>query len=168
MKDPKKVAQGKKNKASGAKFELRVRKHFEDQGWIVDKWSNNVEFDKCTCTKEIKGVFAQCPQHSITDLDNLNKLKGTLKPAKRAYNPFKKAYAIGTGFPDFIAFRLLAGTDLYEVIGVECKVGKYLDKEEKAKCQWYLNNNVFSKILIAYKTKVKNRIVINFWEFKNA
>ena len=43
-KDPKKVAQGKKNKASGAAFELRVRKDLEEKGWIVDKFGLNVEF----------------------------------------------------------------------------------------------------------------------------
>ena len=32
MKDKKKVKQGKKNRASGARFELKVRKDLEDKG----------------------------------------------------------------------------------------------------------------------------------------
>ncbi len=40
----KKQIQGKKSKDAGRRFELKVRKDLEDKGWIVDKWSNNVEF----------------------------------------------------------------------------------------------------------------------------
>jgi hypothetical protein len=43
LKKKKKVRMGKKSKASGGQFELRVRKDLENKGWIVDKWSNNVE-----------------------------------------------------------------------------------------------------------------------------
>lgn len=39
-------AQGKRNKASGADFERRVRKDLESDGWIVSKWQNNVDFDE--------------------------------------------------------------------------------------------------------------------------
>lgn len=41
-----KSEQGKKNRASGARFELSVRKVLEYQGFIVDKWTNNVDLDK--------------------------------------------------------------------------------------------------------------------------
>ena len=34
--------QGKKNRASGQRFELKVRKDLESKGWIVSKWMNNV------------------------------------------------------------------------------------------------------------------------------
>jgi hypothetical protein len=37
---------GKKTRAQGKAFEIRVRHDLEKQGWIVDKWSNNVEFEK--------------------------------------------------------------------------------------------------------------------------
>ena len=40
-----KKKQGKKNKASGARFELKVREDLEKKGWIVDKWSNNVDLN---------------------------------------------------------------------------------------------------------------------------
>ncbi len=33
----------KKAKADGAKFEKKVREHYEDKGWIVSKWRNNIE-----------------------------------------------------------------------------------------------------------------------------
>ena len=37
--------QGKKNRQSGARFELQVRKHLEKTGWIVSKWGNNINLD---------------------------------------------------------------------------------------------------------------------------
>lgn len=36
---------GKRNKAAGARFELKVRKDLEDKGWIVSKWMNQVIFE---------------------------------------------------------------------------------------------------------------------------
>ena len=141
---------GKKNRADGVKFELKVRKDLEAKGWIVDKWSNNVVISEEYCGLCI---------------------------AKRKYNPHKKVMAIGVGFPDFICFRFIkeekevlssTGTFyptikeiesvsriklLYEAIGVEAKSNKYLDKEEKAKVKWLLENKIFSKILVAYKGK---------------
>ena len=55
----------------------------------------------------------------------------------------------------------------YEVIGVECKMKGILDKLEKEKCRWLLENHIFSKILIASKTKVGRKIVIKYKEFEN-
>ena len=40
------VKKGGKSRASGAAFELKVRKDLERQGRIVDKWSNNVDLEK--------------------------------------------------------------------------------------------------------------------------
>jgi len=71
-----KVKLGKKSKASGGQFELRVRKHLEEKGWIVDKWSNNVDLED-----------------------------SKIVPCKRKFNPFNKAMTIGTGFPDFVCFE---------------------------------------------------------------
>lgn len=152
--------QGKKNRASGAAFELRVRKDLESKGWIVDKWGNNVETGD-----DKKGWL-------VKDL-------WKLIPAKRKFNAFSKVMGIGTGFPDFMAFTYSDSNATYPVgppyylsginvvIGVECKVGKYLDKIEKEKCKWLLDNKVFGKILIASKTMEKNKIKINYEEFKN-
>jgi len=146
-----KKLQGKKNRASGQRFELKVRKDLESQGWIVDKWTNNVKFTDAEWHGKLPNWF------------------GELIPAKRKYNPFNKALAIGTGFPDFIAFKsiregLAYAFRLYEVIGVEVKSNGYLDKEEKEKCKWLLENNIFSKILIASKGKKRGEII--YKEFK--
>ena len=70
------VKRGAKSKVKGGAFELKVRKDLEAKGWIVDKWSNNIDSE----TSEIRA-------------------------AKRKYNPFSKAMTIGTGFPDFVCFE---------------------------------------------------------------
>ena len=58
LKDPKRVSQGKKNRAAGARFELKVRKDLEDKNWIVSKWMNNVDLikglDKATIPSTVK------------------------------------------------------------------------------------------------------------------
>lgn len=69
--------QGKLNRAAGSRFELKVRKDLESEGWILDKWTNNVDLEE----KKIV-------------------------PAKRKYNPFLRALSIGTGFPDFIGIKI--------------------------------------------------------------
>ena len=40
-----KKKQGKKNRAAGARFELKVRSELEKDGWTVSKWQNQVEFE---------------------------------------------------------------------------------------------------------------------------
>ena len=142
MKDPKKVIRGKKSKAAGAAFELFVRKNLESKGWIVDKFTNNV------------------------DLEN-----SKLIPAKHKFRGIGIPMSLGTGFCDFLAFRLIKclatsmGSLSYEVIGVEAKTNGYLDKIESKKCKWLLENNIFSKIFIAEKTKIKNKVVIIYHDF---
>ena len=76
---------------------------------------------------------------------------------------------LGGGFPDFIAFRIadtISCHNYCEVIGVESKIDGTLDKEERAKCEWLLKNNIFSRILIAQKTKVGRKVEIEYKEFK--
>lgn len=72
----KKSKQGKKNRAAGARFELKVRNKLGTDGWIVDKWTNNVNLEE----KELVKVK--------------NKFLGPGKPMM-----------LGAGFPDLIAFR---------------------------------------------------------------
>ncbi len=127
--------QGKKNRAAGARFELKVRSKLEEMGWTVDKWTNTVDYEK------LKVV-----------------------PAKRKYNPFKKIMIIGTGFPDFLAIKRITGKS-YEVIGVEVKRNGYLDKVEKDMCHWLLENKVFGKIIIAKAAKVGRKIDVEFIDF---
>lgn len=134
---------GRKSRAAGMRFELRVRKDLESKGWIVDKWSNNIDF-----------------KHQV----------GTLCPAKRKFNPFMKVLGIGTGFPDFIIFNkqsnlhTIDGEKLFKLRAVECKMNGKLDKLEKEKCKWLLENNIFSKILIASKGEKRGQI--DYEEFK--
>ncbi len=123
---------GKKSKAQGGQFELRVRKDLEEKGWIVDKWSNNVDIED-----------------------------GKIVPCRRKFNPFNKAMTIGTGFPDFVAFQKRENGD-YKVIGVEVKMNGVLSRVEKEKCRWYLENGVFSEIWIARKMKEKNRVRVEY------
>ncbi len=156
-----KSKQGKKSRAAGARFELKVRKDLEDKGWIVSKWMNNLEVIKYD---NEEGNFS-----------------GEIKliPAKHKFRGPGIPMAIGTGMPDFIAHRYnncihcelhggkRAGWDNmcgYEVIGVEVKSNGYLDKVEKEKCRWLLDNHIFSKILIA--SKGKKRGEIEYIDFK--
>jgi len=143
-----KSKRGKKSRASGQRFELKVRADLESKGWIVAKWSNNVGY----------------VGNNDGTLENIKKLK--LIPAKS--NRFNMRTC---GFPDFIAFRyfsqaIINGGDIgvYKIIGVECKVNGYLDKVEKEKCRWLTENNKFSKILIASKGKKRGEII--YKEFK--
>ncbi len=149
-----KKIQGKKNRESGRRFELKVRKDLEDKGWIVSKWMNNIsELKQDKPSSETNGYRK-------------------LIPAKHKFRGKGIPMAIGTGFPDFIAFRdfaipMCAGyEDCKEVIGVEAKSNGYLSKEEKEKCKWLLDNNIFSKILIAKKGKKRGEIIYEEFKWK--
>ncbi len=128
----KKSVMGKKSRAKGQRFELKVREDLENLGWIVSKWMNTVDYDK------------------------LGKM-GKLVPAKRKYNPFLKALSIGTGFPDFVCLKRKINGD-YEVIGLEVKANGYLDKTEKGMAIWLLEHKIFSRILIAKQSKERGKI----------
>lgn len=131
---------GKRSRAAGRRFEAKVRADLERMGWIVDKWTNTVDYDR-------EGKI------------------GKVVPAKRKYNPFRKAMIIGSGFPDFICFRS-SEEGKSEVIGVEVKSNGYLDRIEKGMCFWLVKNNVFSKILIARKKKEGRKINVEYREVK--
>lgn len=118
---------GKKSRAAGARFELRVRSELEKQGWIIDKWTNNVDL-----------------------------VEKKLIKSKRKFSPYSKILGIGTGFPDFIGIK--GKRSGYDVIGIEVKGNGWLDKTEKEKCEWLLNNKIFSRILIAKKGEKRGMI----------
>jgi len=159
-----KKKQGKKNRASGTDFERRVRVDLESKGWIVSKWMNNVELIKSSCPycDELQGVEGEIHRKNC-NMGNWD--IGKLIPAKHKFRGPGRPMAIGTGFPDFVCFKRKNRN--YEIIGVECKSNGYLDKIEKEKCSWLLENNIFSKILIAYKEKEGRKIVVKYKEFKN-
>ena len=125
-------SQGKKNRQAGQRFEAKVRKKLEEMGWIVDKWTNTVDYNRD------EGI-------------------GKVVPAKRKYNPFKKIMVIGTGFPDFICTKNIEERK-FEIVGVEVKGNGYLDQIEKGMCHWLLQNKIFSRILIAKKGKKRGEI----------
>jgi len=140
IENPKKInysAQGKKNRAAGVRFEAKVRENLEGMGWIVNKWMNNIDYEK-------------------------NKVV----PAKRKYNPYKKVLAIGTGFPDFMCFRKSDYSEEREVIGIEVKRNSYLDKVEKGMCIWLLENKIFSRILIAKAVQNGRKIDVEYEDFE--
>ncbi len=122
---------GKKSRAKGQRFEARVRQNLEKLGWTVSKWMNTVDYNK-------------------------NEEIGKIVPAKRKYNPFKRAMIIGSGFPDFICFK--RKENQFDVIGVEVKGNGYLDQIEKGMCIWLLTNKIFSRILVARRGKKRGEI----------
>lgn len=144
-----KSLRGKKSRAAGQRFEAKVRQDLEKIGWVVSKWMNTVDYSK---------------EYKI----------GKIVPAKRKYNPFMKVMAIGTGFPDFVCFKVIEKKEeeetidgtiipnnykkndqkkMFEVIGLEVKGNGYLDQIEKGMCFWLLESKIFSRILIAKKGK---------------
>jgi hypothetical protein len=134
--------QGKRNRAAGVRFEAKVRENLESMGWIVNKWMNNIDYDK-------------------------NKVV----PAKRKYNPYMKALVVGTGFPDFMCFRKAdyesgEDGDRGEVLGIEVKRNGYLDKVEKGMCIWLLENKIFSRILIAKAVQDGRKINVEYDDFQ--
>lgn len=149
-----KSKQGKLNRASGRRFEAKIRAELEAMGWTVDKWTNTVDYNR---------------ENGI----------GKVVPAKRKYNPFMKVMAIGTGFPDFICIRskkadkitdetgneMELGSGNYDVMGVEVKRNGYLDQVEKGMCYWLLENKIFSRILIAKAKKEGKRMEVEYVDF---
>lgn len=186
-KDPKKVARGKKSKAAGNAFELRVREDLTLRDWYVAKYPNNVQFMKEGDKDDGYGKDIK----RLVD-NNLEATPGKIVAAKHKFRGFGIPMAMGTGFPDFIAFRHCATAPqgksiiinnncegcglesqvvkfnmsaISEVIGVEAKSNGKLSKEEQKKCKWYLDNRVFSKILIAKKTKEGRKIKVIYTDF---
>lgn len=132
-----KIIRGSKSRAAGGAFELKVRKDLEEKGWIVDKWSNNLDL-----------------------------AENKIVPCRRVFKRFgvgKGVMTIGTGFPDFVCFEKRG--DLFKVIGVEVKMSGKLSRKEKLKCCWLLEEGIFSEILVAEKVKEKNRVRVEYRDF---
>jgi hypothetical protein len=129
---------GRASRKSGKAFEDKSKCFLEKKGLVVGRWPNNLLLE-----------------------DNQYKIIAA-KPHMR-FNPFTKSMQLlnaYTGFPDYFAFHPGKET---EIIGYESKEAKYIDKEEKAKCEWYLKHLIFSRIFILYPGK--KRGVIEMWEF---
>ena len=152
MKNPDKVKEGKYYKRAGMLFENKVRADLESKGWIVDRWSNQVELDNYTITKEGED------KHGKYDFCKAGKLVKAKSFMGRSRT---------NGFPDFIIFKR-CGNGVYSVAGIEVKMKGKLSKEEKEKCVWYLENKVFSKIFIASQGEQRGEIkYLNFREKGN-
>ncbi len=203
MTETDKKLMGKKARAAGQRFEKRVREDLEKKGWIIDKWTNNVEIETVESSlrkikNDLEDKYGKIPELKIgKDKSNKIIIKGKLIKAKPkfVFNPqLKRRIPMGmsSGFPDFIAFinnSKLGKTEMsyamivraktmvdggnvlsypekdVEIIGVESKMNGILDKEEKEKAKWLLDNKVFSKFLIAKKGEKRGEIV--YVEFQN-
>ena len=137
------------------------------------------------CKSYVTGIVEDANAGRRETLNNITFMRLLMKVGKLIPAKSNKFNMRTTGFPDFIAFRPLLDKfskynseialvaigrqnlindmenevkEIYEVIGVECKSNGSLDKVEKEKCKWYLENNIFSKILIASKGKKRGEI----------
>jgi len=131
IKDPKKILQGKRNKASGRRLEDEARTALVGEGYIICRWQNTV-------------------------VDN--KLQGA-KPKWNFFT--KSITFSGVGFPDFVVMKPINKLGAYQVIGLECKRNGYLDPEERTMVKWYLDNKIFPKVIIAKKDKSGHMIFID-------
>ena len=122
--------------------------------------------------KKNRAIGADTERRVRSNLENDNwivdKWRSNVKEDKLvvAKNMFMRGRGVmlGAGFPDFVAFRLVGY--LYDVVGVECKSNGYLSSEERDKCKWLLEHKIFSKILIASREKIGNKIHIEYKEFE--
>lgn len=131
-----KIKKGKSSRARGARFELKVRKDLESQGFTLDKWTNNVDLDE-----------------------------GKLVKVKNLFRGKNIPMMLGAGFPDFIAIKQIR-EGAYNIIGVEVKINGILLKIEKEKCKFYLKQKLFSKILIAKAIKEGRKLNIEYIDFE--
>ncbi len=143
-KDPIKVSEGKKARARGQRFEIKVRKDLEEKGWIVDKWTNNV----------VDGELVKVK----------NKFRGINIPMMLGAGFCDFICFMWTNDEEDCGYELPSGewdrTRLtYQIIGVESKMNGILSKVEKEKCDWLLKNRIFSNILIASKGEKRGEIL---------
>lgn len=153
MKDPKKVQMGKKSRAAGKRFEARVRKDIEKKGFIVDRWTNNID------------LVETFTVHSTTEIESEKlTVTGKIVPAKQKFRGPGIPLSIATGFPDFIGFKFSNGYGK-QVIGVECKMDGKLDSLEKKKANWLVEEKVFNELYVAQKGEKRGEI--KYVEWKN-
>lgn len=150
--------QGKKNRAAGQIFENRVRIDLEKKGWIVDRWTMNVEIYDAPLQVGFKIIPNQ--------ICKLIPAKPKIRMAKTMQGFLPVLMNTYTGFPDFVCYKPnydeIEHVMDYDVQAVECKINGKLSKIEKQKCSWMLKNGIFMKILIASKDGRK----IKYTEYK--
>lgn len=109
--------------------------------------------------------YIVCKWGNIVDLENKKLIQ-----AKTKYNPFTKSSSQGNGFPDFIAYK--KNKDSFDIVGVESKLRKYLSPMEKKMCEWLIENNIFTALIVAYQddkcvNNVGNEKHIDFMNMRN-
>jgi len=145
MKNPNKVKQGKKNRAAGKRFELKVREDLEKANWIVFRNSNDVS--------------------DVIETD-IGEYERFFKQAKTKWNFITKMpMSIQSGFPDYVCIHSLVPEDnRFLVKFVECKINGQLSKEEKEKCKWIIEK-LEIPVIIASRGKKRGEIIYeNFKE----
>ncbi|MFW6283210.1 MAG: hypothetical protein ACOC1P_04130 [Minisyncoccales bacterium] len=176
--------QGKRNQINGRIFENKTREDLEKKGFIVSRWCNNVEFEKGFNFPKDK--FENCNGKCIPSKQGRYRKTSTGFPDFIAYKMFREpksneeeiqkrkkkmlnlAIDSKKWDEDFVV-EYIEDAIMPRIIFVECKVAKYLDKEEKEKAKWYLENGFCNKFLVAYKTKDPNdkrKTKVNYKEFK--
>lgn len=162
---------GASNRRKGSAFEMLVRKDLGSMGLIVTKFQGNVGF-KLNPKHDLNNITKQ-----ILLIDHLknNPEKLQIVPAKAS-----RFRLSTTGLPDFIAFfprnhktcwflgkiepehQISRG----DIIGIEAKTNGYLDKVERAKLTFMLDNHIFDKIFIAKQVKEgrKNKVEYRLFE----
>lgn len=118
-------AQGKANRAKGARFERAVREDLENKGWYVCKWQNNIDLDN-SCFHAAKQKF----------------IRG-------------RGMGLGSGFPDFIAFMPSSHEGFHTLMFVEAKYNGRLSKEEKLKMEWLRGEGFECKVASKSGTSVE-------------
>lgn len=123
--------QGRINRAKGARFELKLRKKMEEEGWIVDKWSNNIDLqtDEIVKAKSNRFLSRSCGFPDFVmfkkyvvnyDLQFVEcKVNGTLSKEEK----LKMNALIDKGFDCYVAY--LENRDV-----MIRKVKKYVDKNK--------------------------------------
>lgn len=164
---------GKKNRAFGKAFELKVRKDLEKQGWIVFRNSNDVKFYhsiEYDGKRMFDKVLGSIPIVKPIDYAKFEQTTGH-------WNPFTKSMMMSqSGFPDFLAIYKMTDDSPYidqisgrgcirptwEVRFFECKGGdknhNSLDKKEKEKVKW-IEANLKIPVIIVRKGEKRGEIV---------
>jgi len=164
---------GKKSRKEGKEFEKRVYSDLVEKGWIVNRWSNDVKENqlvqaKTSWRRTPHGMFPLNLTPGFPDFVCHKLYPSTIEVESKVMkmNDAELGYFMdGIGTHKHI-YTPTENNKYHEVIGVECKITGVLDKPEKDKCKWLLENQIFSCILIAEKTKVKNRVVIIYHDFE--
>lgn len=161
---------GRKARAAGMRFERKVRHYLEEEGYKVDKFTNNVDFSLEATGKLVPAkrnrfgsnaggfpdFIAWKLGRKIFQLDTdepevINKFMLQLERVKKTKE-------------DIIVSDGVRVRGYHEIIGIESKSNGVLSPIEKKRCKWLLKNNVFENIYIAKKGKKRGEII--FDDFK--